>query len=693
MAGDNIKVVCRFRPINGRERKEQEETGIGGNEVVFFPNNQTVEIMASALGKQTFNFDRVFGPNTEQPIMFNESAKSVVLDIAKGFNGTIFAYGQTGAGKSWSMFGDVRKLENNGIIPRASRYMFEYIAEDTSGSEFSIKCSFLEIYNETINDLLNPAGRNLRVKESRDQGVFVDSLTETPVGTVDDIMECLDIGESARSVSCTQMNAVSSRSHSVFVMILESKSPDGATKKAKLNLVDLAGSEKIGKTGAEGQTLAEAKKINQSLSSLGNCINALVEGSGHIPFRNSKLTRILQDALGGNCKTTLLIACSPHEFNVEETLSTLKFGQRAKCIKLKAKVNAQRSPAEMMRMIDRLTKQVKELRDKNTLMEKAIAWYKSSEYAPGKLCPIQIDGDGEEGGENPEEEEGGPVTYDPEKEAVLQVKEDKIREEYLSQIQELKDEIEEMKLAENDYKEEITILHKDLQEAHTQLAELQDAPPQIIYTQVPVEGQATSTPQSSNSTSSPAQVSHAQPSGTTAAVSSPSVQAPVTQAQGKQSFASPVNNTVNKSGTPVAKTNTPVHNASPIVSPKGTPQSGPVAHHQVQQVSGDVHELLNRCSDLEHQLARSKRTEKKLEYDIIQLQHELETTQRNFIQKLSEQAAELAEKFGNQRKRAGGIVVKKLTGKPRTLHEASKEKIDLLSARRRLRRVDSVSIE
>ncbi|KAL0221396.1 hypothetical protein RCL1_001250 [Eukaryota sp. TZLM3-RCL] len=675
---DNIRVVCRFRPVNSRERKEQEESGIGAAQVVFFPSTQQVEILASALGKQTFNFDRVFPPDTAQPLMFKEAAQPVILDIVKGFNGTIFAYGQTGAGKSWSMFGDVRNPENNGIIPRSSRYIFEYIADDDSGSEFQIKCSFLEIYNETINDLLNPAGKNLKIKESRDQGIFVESLTAVPVGNLDEIMECLDIGEASRSVSFTQMNAVSSRSHSVFIVVMEQKNPDGAVKKAKLNLVDLAGSEKIGKTGAEGQTLAEAKKINQSLSSLGNCINALVEGSKHVPFRDSKLTRILQDALGGNCKTTLMIACSPHEFNVEETLSTLKFGARAKTIKLKAKVNAQRSPAEMMRMIDNLTKQVSELRGKNTLLEKAIAWFKSSEYAPGKQCPFELEA-GEGGDEKKDDEESnGPPTYDPEAEAVLQVKEDKIREQYVGKIQELEDEILELKKADESNVEEIQVLHQQLNElnaAHNdvlnQLADLQSRAPEVMiqYVDTP-QGTTPSTPETQERIQPVSEVTNSTPvqvvsnaTGTSTPVkTTPQVVSSPIQSAAPTTVASPVR---------------PVASSTPVMTSPNRPGLTPL--HAAPQQGLANPEAMARITVLERQI-------RTLEYDNTQLQHQLEVTQRNFQQRLADQVADLTSKFTNQKLKKSSVV-KPLCGRPRTLHEASKENIDLFEARRRLRKV------
>ena len=230
------------------------------------------------------------------------------------------------------MFGpDVIETEDDkGIVPRASNHIFNAIRSDSREIQYSIKASFLEIYKENIRDLLNPSAKNLAVRESTSKGVFVEHLTEEFVSSEEDIAELIKQGESSRSVSATKMNQRSSRSHSLFIITIEQKNiQDDSIKVGRLNLIDLAGSEKVGKTGATGNTLEEAKKINQSLSALGNCIHALTESKrGHIPYRDSKLTRILQESLGGNTKTTLVITASPHVFNAEETLGSLRFGAR-----------------------------------------------------------------------------------------------------------------------------------------------------------------------------------------------------------------------------------------------------------------------------------------------------------------------------------------------------------------------------
>lgn len=327
-----------------------------------FPDDFTVVVKVPKAKPAIYQFDRVFySPTTTQREVYDLAARDTIEDVLAGYNGTIFAYGQTGAGKSFSMSGsDVTNADSKGIIPRSCDHIFQHIASDVAGTEYTLKCSFLEIYKENIHDLLNPeAAGNLKVRETPSQGVWVQGLSEHFVTSVEDIIDLLQTGEKYRAVSATNMNAVSSRSHSLFILTLVQRNPDGSTKEGKLNLADLAGSEKVGKTGASGDTLEEAKKINQSLSALGNCINALTKAKrGHIPYRDSKLTHILRESLGGNSKTTLLIACSPHVFNVEETISTLKFGQRAKTIKNSVHINQQRSVKELEAIIDNLTREL-----------------------------------------------------------------------------------------------------------------------------------------------------------------------------------------------------------------------------------------------------------------------------------------------------------------------------------------------
>jgi kinesin family protein 5 len=350
----NVRVFCRFRPFNQREKDLGEDQGV---EINIKPGQ--VEIVDPTTGrKRDFPMDHCFEGGCHQRDVFDTIALQSVEDIFEGFNGTIFAYGQTGSGKSWSMMGgDKRDADLKGIIPRSADAIFAKAAADQSGTVYSVACSYLQVYKEKIGDLLDPSKNNLQVREDPRSGVYVDGLTQAYVSSMDEVMGVLLKGDSSRAVAATNMNAVSSRSHSVFIVEVTQKTTEGGTKKGRLNLVDLAGSEKVGKTGASGNTLEEAKKINQSLSALGNVIKSLADGRGHVPYRDSKLTRILQEALGGNSKTSLLVAASPHLDNIEETLSTLRFAQRAKTIKNRVTVNEEKSVSELMAIIDQLKKQ------------------------------------------------------------------------------------------------------------------------------------------------------------------------------------------------------------------------------------------------------------------------------------------------------------------------------------------------
>lgn len=341
-----------------------------------FRDEHTVQLNQGP-GKEPllWTFDRVFHGGCSQSDIFDLAAKETAEDVLRGYNGTIFAYGQTGSGKSHTMMGpDILNEQLCGIIPRSCRLIFEHIGKNPDHCEFKVTCSFLEIYKEVIKDLLNPSkGSNLKVRETPTRGVWVEGLSETEVTSHMEVLRLLHQGEEHRAVASTNMNSVSSRSHSLFILIVTQKTRDGAIKIGKLNLADLAGSEKVGKTGASGETLEEAKKINQSLSALGNCIMALTkQKKQHVPYRDSKLTFILRESLGGNTKTTLLIAASPHSFNLEETISTLRFGQRAKAIKNKVKINAQRSVAELELIVKKLTKEVKVLKKYATRLEQEL---------------------------------------------------------------------------------------------------------------------------------------------------------------------------------------------------------------------------------------------------------------------------------------------------------------------------------
>lgn len=484
MSSQNIQVCVRFRPFNAREKREVVPYSF---DLEFLNENKTVKISSSnvMIPQKSYNFDYCFDENTSQEHFYNITGKPVVNDVLKGYNGTIFAYGQTGAGKSFSMMGDLSSDKNSGLIPRASEAIFNEITNSDPKIEFRISCSYLEIYNEMIQDLLNPEKKNLKVHESPTKGIYIEDLTEKIVSSVEEIYEYLDIGAQNRAVSATNMNAVSSRSHSVFLInITQTDTTTGSIKTGTLNLVDLAGSEKVGKTGASGQTLEEAKKINQSLSALGQCIHALVENKPHIPFRNSKLTRILQQSLGGNSKTTMICACSPSPFNAEETISTIKFGQRAKTIKCKVKVNQFRSAAELELLIEKLNGEIKKLRASNKKYREMLTEYRKN----AGLSELNSDDDETFASENEginsstivEEEDtpNNPLLQKEEEQDVslsiaeLQLKYDELQAKYNDDTEQLSEELEVTMNDNEKLEKEIKNLEKICEENELSLEEL-----------------------------------------------------------------------------------------------------------------------------------------------------------------------------------------------------------------------------
>eukprot|EP00697_Spironema_sp_BW2_P005856 gnl/Spiro4/18167_TR9700_c0_g1_i1.p1 gnl/Spiro4/18167_TR9700_c0_g1~~gnl/Spiro4/18167_TR9700_c0_g1_i1.p1 ORF type:complete len:444 (+),score=97.84 gnl/Spiro4/18167_TR9700_c0_g1_i1:158-1333(+) len=298
---------------------------------------------------KTFSFDVTFGERSLQRDVYDRTARPVIESVMTGYNGTIFAYGQTGTGKTHTMEGVAGDPEHQGIIPNAFQHMFQTIGM-TSEKRYLVYVSYLEIYNEEIRDLMVTLPRGvketpkLQLKQHPDKGVYVKDLTAHVCKDAASVERLLADGKHNRHVGETLMNAESSRSHSVFTITceIEETYPDGKqhVRVGKLNLVDLAGSERLAKTGATGIRQQEAAKINLSLSALGNVISALVQPQlGHIPYRDSKLTRLLQDSLGGNTKTVMCATISPADSNYDETISTLRYADRAKQIQNKAKIN------------------------------------------------------------------------------------------------------------------------------------------------------------------------------------------------------------------------------------------------------------------------------------------------------------------------------------------------------------------
>ncbi|XP_020540272.1 kinesin-like protein KIN-1 isoform X2 [Jatropha curcas] len=351
----NVTVCCRFRPLSSKEKRDD-----GDSVCIRSLDTETFIFKDEKEEESTFSFDRVFYKESVQSDVYQFLALPIIQGAVNAINGTIITYGQTGAGKTYSMEGPnilERDELTKGLLPRVVDGLFQCTKSVDGSDKHSIKLSMVEIYMEKVRDLLDLAKDNILIKESKVQGIILSGVTEISVSDPAEALQCLSSGIVNRAVGETQMNMSSSRSHCIYIFTVQRELTETRAKTGKVVLVDLAGSEKVEKTGAEGKVLEEAKTINKSLSALGNVINALTCGSptkaSHIPYRDSKLTRILQDALflilqGGNSRTVLLCCCSPSTSNATETLSTLRFGTRAKHIKASPFVN---------RIEDKLAKQ------------------------------------------------------------------------------------------------------------------------------------------------------------------------------------------------------------------------------------------------------------------------------------------------------------------------------------------------
>jgi kinesin family protein 5 len=277
-----------------------------------------------------------------------------------GFNGTVMAYGQTSAGKSFTMEGpSLLDTSMQGVIPRCIDKLFDEINRADANVQFQVIVSYYEIYCEKVRDLLNPQQTNMKIREAKNGGFIVQDITELSCTGRESVLRVIEQGKANRASAPTLMNAESSRSHSIFSISIDQRnSQTGRHKRGTLYLVDLAGSEKVSKTGASGMRLEEAKNINSSLTTLGMVINALCDAAAHVPYRDSKLTMLLMEALGGNSKTTLIICCNPESKHSPETLSTLRFGERAKRVKNHAKVNEELSIEELKALLQAAKKEI-----------------------------------------------------------------------------------------------------------------------------------------------------------------------------------------------------------------------------------------------------------------------------------------------------------------------------------------------
>ncbi|XP_067156176.1 kinesin-like protein KIF11 [Apteryx mantelli] len=381
--GKNIQVVVRCRPFNASERKASSYAVVDCDQARKEVSVRTGGV-TDKTSRKTYTFDMVFGAQAKQIDVYRSVVCPILDEVIMGYNCTVFAYGQTGTGKTFTMEGERSPNEEYtweedplaGIIPRTLHQIFEKLTEN--GTEFSVKVSLLEIYNEELFDLLNPTpdvGERLQMFDDprNKRGVIIKGLEEITVHNKNEVYQILERGAAKRTTAATYMNAYSSRSHSVFSITIHMKETtiDGEelVKIGKLNLVDLAGSENIGRSGAVDKRAREAGNINQSLLTLGRVITALVERAPHIPYRESKLTRILQDSLGGRTKTSIIATVSPASINLEETLSTLEYAHRAKNIMNKPEVNQKLTKRALIKEyteeIERLKRDLAAAREKN----------------------------------------------------------------------------------------------------------------------------------------------------------------------------------------------------------------------------------------------------------------------------------------------------------------------------------------
>ncbi|KAI0200835.1 P-loop containing nucleoside triphosphate hydrolase protein [Astrocystis sublimbata] len=345
----NINVVVRCRGRNEREVRESSAIVVSTDAA----QGKTVELSMgpNALTNKTYNFDRVFSPAADQSAVYDDVVKPILEEMLSGYNCTIFAYGQTGTGKTYTMSGNMEETfgllsDDAGIIPRVLHSLFNKL--DKEDTESFVKCSFIELYNEELRDLMS-VEENTKLKIFDDASrkghatTVVQGMEEAHIRNAAEGIKMLQEGSLKRQVAATKCNDLSSRSHTIFTITacVKKAGEDGEdwVSAGKLNLVDLAGSENIQRSGAENKRAAEAGLINKSLLTLGRVINALVDRSSHIPYRESKLTRLLQDSLGGRTKTCIIATISPAKSNLEETISTLDYAFRAKNIRNKPQVN------------------------------------------------------------------------------------------------------------------------------------------------------------------------------------------------------------------------------------------------------------------------------------------------------------------------------------------------------------------
>lgn len=377
-SGSNLLVAVRVRPLTDQEKQVHIEKSVhvlDKNWLVLYDkgySQQNNEWIRQRVKDKHYEFDVVLQESSTQIEVFLETCEFLIEGTLNGYNSSVFAYGPTGSGKSYTMIGEPL---NPGLVYQTFLAIYEDLEKLTKEKEFKVSIGFLEIYNENIRDLLNPAREGLEIREDPSKGVTVSGLTDRIVASIDDVADIIDQGTRRRVTESTKANKVSSRSHAVLIITIEARerlqSENNEILLGKLSLIDLAGSERAARTKNKGLRLLEGANINRSLLSLGNCINALADLATknlrvHVPYRDSKLTRLLKDSLGGNCRTVMISCISPAFYNYEDTLNTLAYATRAKCIKSKIRknsINVQEHISKYTEIINRLKGEVKNLKE------------------------------------------------------------------------------------------------------------------------------------------------------------------------------------------------------------------------------------------------------------------------------------------------------------------------------------------
>ncbi|XP_075704020.1 kinesin-like protein KIF6 [Rhinoderma darwinii] len=394
MVKQTIQIYARVKPSRrppGIYSISNEEAAASSLEIIV-PRDLADGFVNNKRESYKFRFQETFDQETKQEAIFESIAKPVAESVLTGYNGTIFAYGQTGSGKTFTITGGAERYSDRGIIPRTLSYIFEQLQKDSS-KVYTAHISYLEIYNECGYDLLDPRHEaskledlpKVTIMEDPEQNIHLKNLSLQPAATEEEALNLLFLGDTNRMIAETPMNQASTRSHCIFTIHISSKEPGSATvRRSKLHLVDLAGSERVAKTGVAGQLLTEAKYINLSLHYLEQVIIALAEKNrSHVPYRNSMMTSVLRDSLGGNCMTTMIATLSIDKRNIDESISTCRFAQRVALIRNEAVLNEETDP---QLVIVRLKKEIQALKDEIVLIT---GEQRTSDLTPDELQRLE----------------------------------------------------------------------------------------------------------------------------------------------------------------------------------------------------------------------------------------------------------------------------------------------------------------